>query len=236
MGDQCIGGNAQELRFIYTSDTLCSGNNTQSTFVCVDELATDEALPSSVYIKALHGDTTFYEGIVNEGNVFSIFVGGGSNSMDIEIMDLTDNFGAGELLQKMTLSVRCREEDSLTLLDTFGSLQLVGFRNEEEGLKSVYTDLTIQYVAKNVGIRSLILTSALRSTPMTGTQSLLSTTETVLSVSRDTKVFSELLTVNLAAIVGGLGLDFSLAVQGIDSVTGNECEDSDSYTLQIIEA
>jgi len=173
---------------------------------------------------------------VNEGNVFSIFVTDDSNSMDVEIRALTDNFDAGPLLQMMTMSVQCREKDALTLLDTFGGLQLVGFRNEDEGLKSIYIDLTIQYATTNMGSRNLFLTSAFKTTSMTGKQSLLPKTESILSLPGDTETFSELLTVNLAAIVGGLGLDFSLRVQGEDTATGDECEDSDSYTLKIVEA
>jgi hypothetical protein len=183
---------------------------------------------------AFQGNSIVYEGIVNEGNVFSISVIDDSNSIDIEIRGLTSSFAAASLLQTMTMSVQCREEDSLTLLDTFGGLQLVGYKNEDEGLRSVYNDLTIQYAVSNVGIRNLFLTSAFKTTPFTGTQPLMS--ESILSVPGDVEIFSEILTVNLAAIGGGLGLEFSVIVQGEDTATGRVCEDSDSYTLKIIEA
>jgi hypothetical protein len=152
------------------------------------------------------------------------------------ISDLTDNFVAGELLQTMTMSLQCREEDSLVLLDTFGALQLVGYRNEEEGLKSVYTDVTIQYSVTNVGTRNLLITSAVKTTAMTGTLPLFFTTEGILAAPGDTEIMLEILTVNLAGIGDGPGLEFSVEVKGEDSVAGDECEDSDSFTIKIIEA
>ena len=229
---KCMGGNAQELRFIYTAKSFCMGNNTQSDFLCLDEIAEDEDRPSSVYIRAFLGTTIFFEGIVNEGNVFSIFVSDDSNTMDIEIRDLTDDFNPGPLLQKMTMSIQCREEDNLILLDTFGGLQLVGYRNEDEGLKSIYTDLTIQYTTTNTGNRNMVLTSAEKNTPITGAQSLLFGTETISIAPEETEVFSEMLTINMAAMVGGLRLEFSLYIQGEDSISAEVCEDSDSYILE----
>ena len=207
------------------------GNNTQSDFLCVDEVTTNEFRPSAVYMKAFFQDSVFYEGIVNEGNVFSIPLNEEISYMDVEIRDLTQNFEPGRLLQTMMMAVQCIEENSLTLLDTFGALQLVGYRNEVDGLRSVYTDLTIKYSATNVGSRDLILSSAYKTTAITGTQSLLPSTDGIVSIPGDSEIFSELLTVNLAAIVGGEGLNFSLLVKGEDSITGEECEDSDFYTL-----
>jgi len=232
IGEKCMGGNAQELRFIYTAKSFCGGNNTQSDFLCVDESAEDEARPSSVYIRAFLEESIFFEGVVNEGNVFSVFISDDSNSIDIEIRDLADDFNPGRLLQTMKMSVQCREEDNLTLLDTFGGLQLVGYRNEDEGLKSIYTDLTIQYTATNVGSRNLFLTSAVKNTPMTGDQSLLFGTEKLFTAPEETEVFSEILTINMAAFVEGLGLEFSLYIQGEDAASAEVCEDSDSYTLK----
>lgn len=215
------------------------GNNTQDSFLCVDEITADTPRPSSVYLKAFLGDTVYYKGIVNEGNIFSIVITDEeSDSIDIEIRDLTEDFGAGEtVLQTMTISVRCREEDSLVLFDTFGGLQLVGFRNEEEGLKTIYADITIRYAATNIGNRDMFLTGALKTTPFAGTQSLVLPTEPItLGVPDDDAIFSEILTVNAAAIGDGTGLGFELVVQGQDAVTSEECGDSDTYTLKITDA
>jgi len=234
LGEQCIGGNAQELRFIYTSNSICGGNNTQADFLCEDFTSTVPVQSSTVYVIAFQEEFTVFEGFVNEGNIFSIPVGDNSNSIDIEIRGLTSSFIVSSFVQTMTMSVQCREEDSLTLLDTFGGLQLVGYKNEDQGLKSIYNDLTIQYAVTNVGVRDLFITSALKTTPFTGTQPLLF--GRLLSVPGDAEIFSEILTVNLAAIGGGSGLKFSVIVQGEDTATGRECGDSDSYTLEIIEA
>ncbi len=230
-GEQCIGGNAQELRFIYDADTFCGGDsNTQGDFICQDAA---ESRPTTVYIKAFAEDSTFFEGVVSEGNVFSIFIPEGATSMDVEIRSLTNIFLFGDILQQMRMSLQCREEDSLILMDTFGSLQLVGFKNEEEGLKSVYTDVTIEYMAENIGTRNLFITAASKTSPMTGQLSLLYGSDKILSPPGDTRVFSDLLTVNLNALVGGPGLNFRLDVKGEDGTTGVECEDIDIYTLQV---
>jgi len=195
----------------------------------------DEPRPSSVYIRAYDRGTLLYGAIVNEGSVFSIPLNGQDlESISIDIRDLTESFGPGKLLQVMRVGARCQASYSLNLFDTFGSLQLVGFRNEEEGLKAIYADVTIHYTIINTGTRGMLLTGAFKTTPFVGTQSLTIEDEPVLlEQPGDEAVFSELLTVNLAAIVGGDGLDFGLIVQGEDAVTKKECGDEDTYSLKI---
>lgn len=211
------------------------GNNTQADFSCTDEVSTDQPRPSSVYFIASHGSSVFYEGIVNEGNVFSVPIAGDDvDVIGIEIRGLTDTFGEGELLQAMKMSVQCGIEDSLTLLDTFGGLQLVGFGNEEEKLITIYADLTIRYTVANTGTRGLLLTGAFKTTPFVGTQPLLFTDDPILLENPgDRAVFSELLTVNLAVIGVDAGLDFELLVEGQDMVTNEKCGDEDKFSLQI---
>ncbi len=221
---------------MYEADSFCGVNNTQSDFVCVDAVSTDESRPSIVHVKALFEGSAFFEGVVSAGNVFSMLIPDGATSMDIEIRGLTDNFLAGDLLQSMAMSVQCREEDSLILLNSFGGLQLVGFKNEEEGLKAVYTDVTIEYTTENIGIRNLFITAASKTSPMTGTVSLLYGSDRILSTPGDTRVFTDIMTVNLAAIVGSPGIAFSLDVKGEDGTTSEECEDIDIYMLKVTEA
>ena len=79
------------------------GNNTQENFSCVDETTTDQPRSASVFIKAFVGDAVFYEGIVNEGNVFPFYITDDTDSIVIEIRDLNENFGAGTLLQTITM-------------------------------------------------------------------------------------------------------------------------------------
>ena len=230
-GEACLGGNAEELRFLYSADSFCGGNNTQVDYACSDFVL---SRPTSVYIEAFSGATSLYEGIVNEGNVFSIFIPDGVDSILIEISELTDTFTPGTLLETMTMSVQCREEDSLTLLDTFGGLQLVGFRNEEEGLKSVYQDIAIQYLVRNIGIRNMLITAAFKTTPFVTMMSLLFSSNNLLLTPGETTLFSEILTINLNALVGASAFDFSIEVNGEDAVTGGECFASDTFALQVI--
>ena len=232
IGEQCIGSNAKELRFLYTANSFCMGNNTQASFGCVDEIITDGPRSSTVYISINLGDAVFYEGIVNEGNVFRVPIVDDTDSIIIEISNLNESFGPGILLQTMVMSVQCREEDSLVLLDTFGGLQLVGYRNEEQGLKTVFANVSIRYAAANLGRQDLSLTSAIKTTPFAEMVSILPSDESLLIDPGLSETFSELLALNLAAIAG-TELNFSLFVQGDDAITGGECGDSDTYTLAI---
>jgi hypothetical protein len=231
IGEQCIGSNAKELRFLYTPNSFCMGNNTQESFGCVDEI-TDGPRSSTVYISINLGDAVFYEGIVNEGNVFRVPIVDDTDSIIIEIKDLNESFGPGILLQTMVMSVQCREEDSLMLLDTFGGLQLVGYRNEEQGLKTVFANVSIRYSAVNLGRQDLFLTNAIKITPFAEMVSILPSDESLLIDPGSSETFSELLALNLAAIAG-TELNFFLFVQGDDAITGGECGDSDAYTLAI---
>jgi hypothetical protein len=232
IGEQCIGSNAKELRFLYTANSFCMGNNTQESFSCVDEINTDVPRSSTVYINIFIGDDVFYEGIVNEGNVFRVPVADDTDSVVIVISDLNESFGPGILLQTMMMSVQCREEDSLVLLDTFGGLQLVGYRNKEQGLKIVFASVSIRYAVANLGRQDLFLTSAIKTTPFAEMVSILPSDESLVIEPMSSETFSELLALNLAAIAG-TELNFFLLVQADDAITGGECGDSDTYTLAI---
>ena len=230
VGKTCIGSSATELRFIYLSEDRCNGNNTQSSFECMDE-NTDIALPFTVWIRVFLGGATFYDGIVNEGNIFAVPIFGNANSVEIQISTVNDAAdGPGSLLQSSSMSVRCQEEDAITLLDTFGSLQLVGYRNAEQGLEIVYAGIVIRYLATNDGLFDALLTGALKTNPFSGMESLLTEGEQILLMPDDTTAFSDSFTLNLAAAVGQ-ELQFDLLIQGQGAASGVECGSSDSITL-----
>ena len=111
-------------------------------------------------------------------------------------------------------------------------LQLVGYRNKDQGLKSVFTTISIRYSIINVGSRDMLLTGAFKTTPMVGMESLLPIGDTLQVDPGTSEIFSELLTLNLLAVVG-IELTFNLLVQGEDAVTGLECGDTDAYILKI---
>lgn len=232
VGKTCIGSPATELRFIYLSESMCSGNNTQNSFECTDE-NTAITLPLTVWIRIFLGGATFYDGVVNEGNIFSVPITGNANSIVIEISTVNGSGdGPNTILQTSNMSVRCQEEDGLTLFDTFGSLQLVGYRNPEEGLETVFVNILIRYVATNAGRLDAFLTGAFKTTPFTGMVPLLPEGERILLMPDDATGFSDAFTLNLAAAVGQ-DFQFGFLVQGEGSRSGIECGDSDSFSLVV---
>jgi hypothetical protein len=229
IGQQCMGSNADELRFIYLASTYCPGNNTQNGFTCVD--GNTERGPTA-YIRFYMAGETFYEGIINSGNLISVPIPTSINDFMIDISALGENNGAGTLLQSMMMSSQCREQDGLSLYDTFGSLQLVGYRNLEEGLKSIFTTATIRYTATNTGPQDATLTGAFKTNPISGMTPLIPEGESVRLSPGASAIFSDVFTLNTGTLIG-MPLDFSLLVQGVDSSVGNECEASDTYTLLV---
>jgi hypothetical protein len=229
VGQQCIGDRASELRFIYQSNSLCNGNNTQNAYVCSDQNM-DLPRPSTVFIKFYFGNITFYEGIVNSGNIIQVPIFGSSNGIVVEINLLNDDNSVGALLQSMLMSVLCREQDGLALYDTFGALQLTGFRNEEQGLKSVFTTATIRNTAANVGPKGAFLTGAFKTNPITGMVPLLPEGARILLEPGESQSYSDVFSLNLGTLVG-MPIEFSFLTSGEEFDTSAECGDSSAYTL-----
>ncbi|KAG7355778.1 laminin G domain containing protein [Nitzschia inconspicua] len=231
VGQQCIGDRASELRFIYQTDSFCDGNNTQSSFTCLDENR-ELPRPSTVYIKFYFGEDTFYEGVVNSGNIISVPVPGSRDAMVVEISNLNEDNTPNLPLQSMLLSIQCREEDALFLYDTFGALQLTGFRNTEQGLISIFTTVFIRYTATNIGTNGAILTGAFKTNPITGMVPLLPEGAIVPLDPGQSQSFSDIFLLNLGTLVG-MPIEFSFLTSGTDVETGAECGTSDAFTLLV---
>jgi hypothetical protein len=231
VGQQCLGEKASELRFIYQADSFCQGNNTQNNFACLDENP-DLPRPATVYIRFYFGDDTFYEGIVSSGNIISVPLSESSNAVVVEISNLNDDNTPNLLLQSMLLSAQCREEDALVLYDTFGSLQLTGYRNEDQGLNSIFTTVTIRNTATNIGTKGAFLSGAFKTNPITGMVPLLPEGATLPLDPGQSQSFSDVFTLNLGTLVG-MPIEFSFLTSGTDVDTGAECGNSDTYTLLV---
>jgi hypothetical protein len=233
VGKTCIGSPATELRFIYLSEGRCRGNNTQSSFECTDE-NTSVALPFTVWIRIFLGGATFYDGIVNEGNIFTVPVLGNANSIEIEISTVNGSVdGPGIILQASTLSIRCQDDDGITLFNTFGSLQLVGYRNAEQGLETVFANILIRYIASNTGRLDALLTGAFKTTPFfSGMEPLLAQGDQILLMPTESTSFSDTFTLNLGA-AAGQNLQFGFLVQGEGARSRAECSNSDSLSIVV---
>ncbi|KAG7361452.1 laminin G domain containing protein [Nitzschia inconspicua] len=231
VGQQCIGDSASELRFIYQTDSFCDGNNTQSRFTCLDENL-ELPRPSTVYIKFYFGDETFYEGVVNSGNIISVPIPGSRDAIVIEISNLNEDNTPNLPLQSMLLGIQCREEDALFLYDTFGSLQLTGFRNTEQGLISIFTTVIIRNTATNIGTNGALLTGAFKTNPITGMVPLLPDGAIVPLDPGQGQSFLDIFSLNLGTLVG-MPIEFSFLTSGTDVETGAECGTSDAFTLLV---
>jgi hypothetical protein len=185
-----------------------------------------------VFIKFYFGDETFYEGIVNFGNIISVPLALSSNEVVIEISNVNEDNTPNLLLQSMLLNVQCREEDRLVLYDTYGSLQLTGFRNENQGLTSIFTTVTIRNTAANVGTSGAILNGAFTTNPITGMIPLLPFGASVRLDPGQSQSYSDVFTLNLGTLVG-MPIEFSFLTSAIDVETGAECGNSDTYTLLV---
>ena len=171
-GTTCIGSNADRLQFVYLP-AFCDGNNTQDRFRCEDDNE-NIARPNSAHISISRRDAIFFSGVVSTCQIFSAMFADEPNEVDILISTVAASGNGPELLlQESRLSIRCRADDGPTLLDTFGALQLVGFRNAELGSQQIFERLEISYTVRNEGRLDADLTGAARSNDFNGFGDLL---------------------------------------------------------------
>jgi hypothetical protein len=215
---------------------LCNGNNTQAKYKCDDDNLQIDHRPSMAFIRVSDKDAIFFEGVRSAGQIFGVAFADEPRKVDIEIFTAV-NGGPGVLLQESELSVRCREEDGLTLLDTFGALQLVGFRNTELGSQQIFANVVLSYTAKNVGVLNLDLIGAFRDSDFSGFENLLAEGERRLVAPDATETFLESFTLNLAATVGQV-FEFSFFADGQGSISLGEgpCSDTKLFSLSVASA
>jgi hypothetical protein len=211
---------------------LCNGNNTQDKFKCKDE-NTGVPRPSTAYIRVSRRDSIFFQGPVVEGQIFTVGISeDGANDVDIEIFTVV-NENAGTILQESKMSVRCREQDGLTLLDTFGSLQLVGYRNTEQGSQQIFANIVLTYTANNDEVLNGDLVEAFRNSAFSGFENLLEPNERRTIEPGESETFLETFSLNLAA-AAGQSFDFSFLVNGQGTVSGIECSDTALFSLAVL--
>lgn len=234
-GATCIGDRATELQFLYNPDGLCRGNTTQTRFKCDDSNLNTER-PFEVYVRFFRVekgiDNVYFEGIRSAGQIIVVPLPG-VNEIQYEISTVVGG-GPGVLLQKSTrMSTRCRQEDNLTLLDTFGHFQLVGFSNPDLGDNRVFVELEMLSTVTNIGRLNADLTAATRNSPFSGPgQALLDDGERRLLAPGSDFVSPEIFTINLSAI-SGLQFEFSLFATGEGTRSLEECMATAVFNLEI---
>jgi hypothetical protein len=215
---------------MYNPTSLCKGNNTATNFQCED-FNLDLERPTSVYIRIGKGDQdTWFSDVVSSGRVIDVPVSG--ESMRITISTVAEGGGPGVILQESRMSVECVPASSLTLLNYFGSLQLVGYQNLELGLQQVFANVRITYVATNDGELDMQLIGAFGSSPFTGFQEFLDKEGRPLTRG-ESAAFVEEFTLNLDA-TSGSEFQFTFLAQGRGSISNLGCDDTAAYTLAIL--
>ena len=167
----------------------------------------------SAFIVMTSGDTVF-EGEVRRGQTISA-VGEFEDEMIVTISS-TEN---GDELQIMRIQTECEPEDDLTLLNTFGGLQLVAYDNAD-GLESTFATLLISYTVDNPSIKATV-NEAIATSNVSGEQSF----PTPFDVEyQGSEIFpAEEILVNLAETST---FEFRFDVKGQGFESGMACESS----------
>jgi len=142
-----------ELAFVYNGGS-CPGTNNASAFRCNDRNGGPSSRTEVWLLIQSNGETIFNQA-VNQDN-FIAARGSFDQVTDLTIFSIVNN-EAGVVLQTMRLRTGCQEDDDLTLLTTFGALQLIGFANGPSGSQSILATVQIRYqVATLTGIHAVI--------------------------------------------------------------------------------
>jgi hypothetical protein len=217
---QCLSAPTR-LDFTFTGASCVESNNNATNFQCMDVQSIVDS--SSVFIVMEQMEETLFEGVVGLGQSVSI-TGEFENDITVTITSVNENGEAGdETLQVMTIGTACTEEDDLTLLNTFGSLQLVAYDNAD-GLESVFASLLISYVVDNISIDASV-TSAVATSSISGSQDF-----APFDINyQETEVFpGEEVFVNLAE---ASDLSFEFNVEGVGAISGIGCDSTASLIL-----
>lgn len=150
----CLGNRSPyELAFVYNGGS-CPGTNNASAFRCNDRNGGPSSRTEVWLLIQSNGETIFNQA-VNQDN-FIAARGSFDQVTDLTIFSIVNN-EPGVVLQTMRLRTGCQEDDDLTLLTTFGALQLIGFANGPSGSQSILATVQIRYqVATLTGIHAVI--------------------------------------------------------------------------------
>ena len=220
------------MEWLYKAGS-CSESLTNEDFECRDE----NGGPSSVFMAYLTitGSTSNIEYVskaifqgIDGFPVQSVVIKNNAepNKMLEETIKVVINkdSSSGEILQEMSLSIACSEEDSLMLGDSLGALQLASFRNEVMTSAQAYVPVTWMYRAKNVGETTSVLKSM-----MMDTNGVLTTISPILSMLRGDEyhIFAhETISLVQAAT-------FSGEMTVLEDLGITECSVSSNYTFSI---
>ena len=231
----CLGGIAEELSFFYLPSSMCDESNSKTGFTCTDFNSTDVSRPFEAFVSILEGGNILFGSIVRAGNIFKVQVPSSASIIEIEISTVMDG-NRRIILQKSTMSVRCRHEDGLTLLHTFGNLQLIGFKNSEMGSQKVYEDVELTYTVTNLGLYDANLLTATVDGTTSGIDEVLGPEDPKIAIApNESESYVTPSTINLAES-SGFSYEFYFDIIGEGALSGLVCHADSSLSFKVAEA
>ena len=222
----CLGdANPTSLSFIYSGGS-CDESMNDGNFRCEDT-GDGPNRRQNVHIEISRRDTIYFSGEVTLGEFF-VASGAYENDADVVISEVDGAGNVGEALQESRLRTRCREDDDLTLLNTFGALQLVGFTNGPTGSQNVFATVRVEYVIENRGRLNGDVTSAVSTGAFAGTRDLVNGQTVTLANREEEVVGFEEMRLNLLDVTM-VTQSFSFTVQGVGSAGGPACSNTETF-------
>lgn len=210
----CLGGEPpRSLSFLYTGESCAAHSNDASNFRC-SERGMGVKGHEQVFLRIVgdQSDGALFAGNVNLGEQL-VALGDYDDRVEVYISTVKNNGEASQELQTMSFNTRCVEEDDLTLLKTFGALQLVGYNNVVSGSQHAFASILIEYVVQNEGDSRVSIDSASSTGDFAGDQTFDTPANSLGRHDEPLLLGSEEALINLAEAVGQT-YDFSVTVMG----------------------
>lgn len=168
---ECISDQpVRSLTFIYNGLPCAASNTTSTDFTCTDENGgpvLNPPRPVFITVINVENPTIYFSSIIKFGDLFTVLPRPGEtfeNEIRVEIYNVRGN-DAAEILQTMSLPTTCNDNDNISLLTQYGSLQLTAFASSEQGYQSVFENLSLIFTITNIGkVTALVDDAGINST------------------------------------------------------------------------
>ena len=171
---KCAGSKVQELRFIYTAQPCSASNTSAVDFLCADTNGGPITSPVFVSITDDMESVTFFSDTVEPGAVFGTSASSPlPDDIKIKVSKSASN-EAAELLQTVMMSSSCSVGSDISLLTSYGSMQLTAFANTENGLQTAVETISQTLVISNLGTATANLSWVNMTSTLFGTSAVVS--------------------------------------------------------------
>jgi hypothetical protein len=163
---KCVGAEpVLALEFIYNGLPCSFSNTTGREFLCVTNNGGAQVNPPvPVFITAQDENRiiTYFSDIVAVGDTFTISPRKGSRFNGIVRLTVSTVSGTipGLVLQELKLRVTCDNDDDISLLTQYGSMQLIGFTSLTDGRQSAFESIVLSFTIANDGPNNAIVRNA----------------------------------------------------------------------------